>query len=86
MVVINKNKVRSSNSKLLAQSTFICSKPATETLEKGVKYVESQWRHSNISVFIIYFIPFSCVSIVDFEQVNVSWEVQQLMLKWNTSI
>ena len=33
-----------------------------ETLEKGVKYVQSQQ----------YFTPFSSVSIVDFEQVNVS--------------
>ena len=43
------------------QITFTCSKSAKETLEKGVKYVQV----NN---------PFSSVSIVDFEQVYVSWE------------
>ena len=37
-----------------------------ETLEKGVKHAYNK----NTGAF---FTPFSCVSIVKFEQVNVSW-------------
>ena len=64
------------------QLTFTCSNSTIKTLEKGVKCStltiktpeRRQWRHSD--VFIVnfkHFTPFSRVSIVDFEQVNVSW-------------
>ena len=43
-----------------AQSAFTCSKLTTETLEQGVKYVQS-------------FTPCSSVSIVNFEKVNADW-------------
>ena len=43
------------------QLTFTCSKSTVETPERR------QWRQW------IYFTPFSSVSIVEFEQVNVSW-------------
>ena len=46
----------------ITQLTFTCSKSTIETIEKGVKYVQT------------YFTPFSTVCIVDFEQVNVSRE------------
>ena len=39
-----------------------CSKPAIETLEKGVKYVQSQWRPSG--VFIVNFEHISHVFLV----------------------
>ena len=61
------------------QLTFTFSKSTVETLEKRLKYVpNSQLKHQN-DVYIVnfehdYIIPFSSVSIVDFEQVNVSWE------------
>ena len=55
-----------------SQLTFTCSKSTIETLEKGVKH----WRRS--AVFIVNFehISHLCLvfSIVDFEQLNVSWE------------
>ena len=50
----------------LTQLTFTCSKSTIETLEKGAKYVNCQlWT---------YIAPSSSVSIVDFKEVNVSWE------------
>ena len=55
-----------------------CSKSTIETLEKGVKYVQS-WIQicSNTCVFIVNFEYIShllsSVSFVDFEQVIVSW-------------
>ena len=45
------------------QLIFTCSKSTIETLEKRMKYCKL-WT---------YFTTFSCVSIVDFEHVNVSW-------------
>ena len=50
---------------VFTQPTFTCSKSTIETQEKVVKYVQS----------LQYFILFSSVSIVDFEQVNISWVV-----------
>ena len=44
------------------QLTFTCLKPTLETLEKGVKYVQSNNKNTKT--------PFSSVSVVDFEQVN----------------
>ena len=61
------------------QLTFTCSKSTIETLEKSMKYVRSR-----SGVFIVNFVhiftPFSNVSIVNFEQVNVSWV---MILAWN---
>ena len=47
----------------LFQSAFTCSKLALETLEQGVKYVQSQQ----------YFIPCCNVSIAKFEHVITGW-------------
>ena len=59
------------------------SKVAIATLEKGVKCVQSwQEKHQNdvIDVALVFllltlthFTPFSIVSVVDFEEVNISW-------------
>ena len=49
-------------------------KSTIETLEKGVKYVRiltSFWYF--YCELLTYFTPFSSVSNVDFEQVNISW-------------
>ena len=65
-----------------SQLTFPCLKSVIETLEKAVKYVQS-WhkKHQNdvngvilefLSSTLNVFTPFSSVSIVGFEQVNVS--------------
>ena len=60
------------------QLAFTCSKSTTETLEKGVKHSSKltiktperpQWQFDNEN-----FTPFSTFYIVDFEQVDVSWE------------
>ena len=73
-----------------SQLTFTCSKSTIETLEKGVKYV--QINHKDIKTtsmtsfwclycwLLTYFTPFSSVSIVDFEQVNVSWNTLKISL------
>ena len=56
------------NNRNTRKSWKICSKLTIKTPELR------QWRHSG--VFIVnfkHFTPFSSVSIVDFEQVNVSW-------------
>ena len=60
----------------MAKLTFTCSKLTIETLEKGVKYIQS-------SSFFLFFVFFGLTlnilhtfferSIVEFEQVNVSW-------------
>ena len=50
------------------QLILTCSKLTIETMEKGVKYVQSLNKNTRE-----YFTPFSSVFIVDFEQVNVSW-------------
>ena len=47
-----------------SQLTFICSKSTIETLEIGVN-----------DVVLVFFTPFSSVSIVEFEHVNVNWDV-----------
>ena len=71
-----------------SQLTFTCSKSTIETRENNVKYVQNKntrttsltsfwWRHwCRSGVFIVnfeHFARFSNVSIVNFEQVNVSW-------------
>ena len=61
--------------------TFICSKSTIETLHIGVKHICSELHQNDVShsgVFIgnsehTYFTQFFSVSIVDFEQVNISW-------------
>ena len=66
----------------LTQVIFTCSNSTIETLEKGVKYVQSQKKHQNdaIDVVLVFLIlPLNIFhtifyfSIVEFEQVNVSW-------------
>ena len=49
----------------ITQLTFTCSKLTIETLKKAVFIVN----------FEHIFTPFSSVSVVDIEQVNVSWEI-----------
>ena len=59
---------------LVTQLTFTCSKSAIETLEKD--------QHDVIDFVLVFLLLtlnifhtfFSSVSIVDFEQVNISWE------------
>ena len=46
-------------------------KVVTETLEKCVKYVQSICFYC---LLWTYFTPFSSISVVDFEQVNISWD------------
>ena len=69
--------------RLHVQLTFTCSNSAIETLEKGVRYVQSkQQKHQNgatvvVLVFLfltfnIFHVFFFSASIADFEQVNVS--------------
>ena len=68
---------------LINQLTLTCSKSTMETLEKVAKYVQSLTIKTPgnvidvVQVFLLItlkiFTPFSSVSIVDFEQVNVSW-------------
>ena len=65
------------------QLTFACSKFRIETLEKSVKYmfkVNKNTRTTLVTSFSCFYpltfnTAFSRVSIVDFEQVNVKWEV-----------
>ena len=52
----------------LSQLTFTCSKSTIETLEKSVKYVQSFNK------------VFLGVSIVDFEQINVSWDISESVI------
>ena len=74
---------KKSHSKIIlftSQLTFICLKSITETLEKGVNMLEinnkTPERHQCLIVLIINLLHisllFSSISVVDFEQVNVS--------------
>ena len=64
------------------QLTFTCLNSTIETLEQGVKYVNNEsTRMTSKTLFWCiycqlwtYFTPFSCFSIVNLEQVNVSRE------------
>ena len=38
----------------------------------------TEWRRSDVFIVNFYFIPFPSISIVDLEQVNVSWEGSHL--------
>ena len=70
--------------KTFTQLKFTCSNLTIETPGKGVKYVQSkQKKHQNdvndvVMVFLLLtlniFDTFLSDSIIDFEQVNVSWE------------
>ena len=74
--------------KVLAQLTFTCSKLTIETLEKGVKYIQINNKNTKTMSLTsfwcfycklwTYFSSFSSACIVNFEQVNVSWEVEQV--------
>ena len=64
------------NTKDISQLTFTCSKSTIETLEKSVRYVQSQ--HNDVNdvqkrrSLCTFSTPFSSVFLVNFEQVNVS--------------
>ena len=62
-------------SRLSISCDYACSKWTIETLEKGKEYVQSY----NYCQLWTYFTYFSSSSVLDFEQVNVSW-VQWLKL------
>ena len=65
------------------QLTFTCLMSTVRTLEKGVKYVKNGNTRTTLLTslrcfycyLLTYLTPFHSVSIVDFEQVNVTWEV-----------
>ena len=57
-------------SQVKTQQTFTCSNSAVETLERGVKYVMTLFWCLYCWLWT-YFIPFSSVSTVEFENVNV---------------
>ena len=68
---------------IVTKLTFTCSKSTRETLGKGVKYVQLNNKNTRTMPMMsfccfhcyvwTYFTPCSNVSIVDFEQVNISW-------------
>ena len=57
------NNLAKSNVSVLSQPAITCSKLTIETLEQGVKFVQSC----------------CSVSIVNFEQVNAGWDLAQLL-------
>ena len=57
-----------------AQPAFTCSKLKIETLEQGVKYVQSIKTPKRQSRTKKYFAPCSSVSIGNFEQIIAGWE------------
>ena len=65
---------------MYSQPEFTCSKSTIEALEKGAEIcsklaIKTQRRHSlSILLTLNIFHTFSSVSIVDFEQVNASWD------------
>ena len=65
---------------IITQQMLTCSKSTIETLEKSVKYVNDV-----VLVFLLLTLniihTFSSVSIIEFEQVNVSWEVTSIFEK-----
>ena len=67
---IYKMRRHSTTEFLISWSTFSCSKPTIETLEKGA--------FTRKRCFYCYlwtcFTPFYSVSVIDVEQVNVSWK------------
>ena len=58
----------------LIRQTITCWN-SIESLEEGVKYVKVN--NKNTRTTGTYFTPFSNVSIFEFEQVNVSWEMNR---------
>ena len=69
--------------KLRSQLTFTCSKSTKKTCSKlTIKTTEQRQSLTSFWCFYCYlwkyFIPFSRVSIVDFEQVNFSWDTAYL--------
>ena len=65
----------------ITQLTFICSKSTIETLENMFKVNYKNTRTTSFWCFYCwlwtYFTLMSSISIVDFWQVNVSWEARQ---------
>ena len=72
------------------QLIFTCLKPTIETSEKDVKYIQRRQENTRTTSvtslwwfycwLLTYFSSFSSVSIVDFEQVNVSWKMLSVAL------
>ena len=69
----------------ISQPAITCSKLTIETLEQGVKYVKKltvktpkrrHWRRSG--VLIVNFEHISLL-VLDFEQINASWDTQTFM-------
>ena len=56
-----------------SKPAITCSKLTIDTLELGVKHVQYVW---------IYFTPCSCVSIVNFEQINAGWDYTTSMASY----
>ena len=56
-----------------SQLIFICTKSATETLEKVWNMYKVNNKETRTASLTWYFTPFSSFSTVDFEQENVSW-------------
>ena len=68
------------NFELIPEEIFTSSKSTTETLVKGVKHVNNKDTRMTTMRFCwlyfrhwTYFLPFSSVSMIDFEAVNVCW-------------
>ena len=60
----------------VTQLIFTYSKSTIEKLEKGVKYVQSlQYKNTRAALLTSLLSLFSSVCIVDFKQVNVSYEI-----------
>ena len=60
---------------IVTQPAITCSKLTTETLEQGVKYVQS-YQNILVSLLLTLNISYTCsgVSILKFEQVNTGWK------------
>ena len=66
-------------SRNLFQVTFTCSKSTTETLEKLWNMFKVNNKNTRMTS-LTYFTTFSSVSVVDFEQVNVSWVLNDILI------
>ena len=60
---------------LAAHLTFSCSKSTVEKLEKGVKYHVSDAVLVSLLLTLYIFHTFSRVSVTDFVQINISWDL-----------
>ena len=74
----------------MVQQIFTCSNSTVETVEKGVKYIQSnnkdlterrQWRCSD--VFIVNLFHISRVSVLDSLQVHIYWVTQNFSINFS---